>query len=53
MPYNFDIKAAAPLPSGAIPTDEELDRLVARAHAMRSQSFARSFNRIFRRKTSR
>ncbi len=49
MTYNHDIKAVAPLPSGALPTDDEIMALIRRAHQKRSEAFANLVRNIFKR----
>ena len=48
MIYNSEIRAPAPLPSGALPTDTELRRLVARGRRLQAVSVLNSLRRIFR-----
>ena len=50
LPFNRDIQAIAPLPTGALPTDEEIQRMVARARRDRAELFGRSFKRLFGKK---
>lgn len=47
MPYNPDISHKAPLPSGALPTQEELNTLVRRANEARARAVVRGIGRIF------
>ena len=47
MPYNRDIKARAPLPIGALPTDEELDQIINQANKERAYAVARGILRLF------
>ena len=47
LPFNRDIQSLAPLPSGALPTDEEVQRMVARARRDRAEFISRSFRRLF------
>ncbi len=49
MTYNQDIKAVAPLPTGALPTDDEIMAMIGRAHQMRSEAFAKLVRNIFKR----
>ena len=49
MTYNQDIKAFAPLPSGALPTDDEIVALIHRAQQKRSEAFAKLVRNVFKR----
>ncbi|MDP6389870.1 MAG: hypothetical protein QF654_08265 [Alphaproteobacteria bacterium] len=49
MTYNQDIKALAPLPSGALPTDDEIRALIHRAHQKRSEAFVKLVRNVFKR----
>jgi hypothetical protein len=48
MPYNREISHKAPLPSGPLPTQHELDTLVRRANEARARAVVRGIGRIFR-----
>jgi hypothetical protein len=48
MPYNREIAYHAPLPSGALPTREQLDALVRRANEERARAVIRTISRLFR-----
>lgn len=48
MPFNYDIRRVAPLPTGALPTDDELWTLRQRAHAAQAETIRRAFKRIVR-----
>lgn len=50
MPYNREILHNAPLPSGALPTREQLDALVRRANEERARTIVRTIGRLFRSK---
>jgi len=47
MPYNRDISRKAPFPSGALPTQEELNTLVRRANEARARAVVRGIGRLF------
>ena len=49
MTYNNDTQAFAPLPSGALPTDEELRRLAGHSRKMQSEYLMKSLRRVFKR----
>ena len=49
MTYNQDIKAFAPIPSGALPTDDEIAAMIGRAHQKRSEAFAKLVRNVFKR----
>ena len=48
MPYNNDIHALAPFPSGALPTEAELRRLAAEYRNQRIRVFLGSLRRAFK-----
>lgn len=48
MTYYDDIRAYAPLPSGALPTDVELQHLVARTHRNQVNTMPSSPRRVFK-----
>ena len=48
MPYNHNIRPSAPLPTGALPTDDELWALRQRAHEAQAEVIRRAFKRIVR-----
>ena len=50
LPYNRDIQSLAPLPNGALPTDDEIQRMVARARRDRAELISQSFRRLFGKK---
>ena len=50
MPYNREISHNAPLPTGALPTQEELGALVRRANEERARAVVRTIGRLFRSK---
>jgi hypothetical protein len=50
MPYNREISHHAPLPSGALPTRDQLDALVRRANEERARAVIRTISRLFRSK---
>jgi hypothetical protein len=50
MPYNREISHYAPLPTGALPTQEELGALVRRANEERARAVVRTIGRLFRSK---
>ena len=47
MPFNREISHKAPFPSGALPTQEELNVLVRRANEARARAVVRGIGRIF------
>lgn len=47
MPYNRDIHSRAPLPSGALPTDDEITALVGHGRRLQSEAFWRALKRLF------
>lgn len=48
MTYNNDIRAYAPLPSGALPTDLELQHLVTRTRRNQINTVLNSLRRVFK-----
>lgn len=48
MTYNHDIHAQAPLPSGALPTDAEVRRLVTRSRRQQVNTVLNSLRRVFK-----
>jgi hypothetical protein len=50
MPYNREISHFAPLPTGPLPTHEQLDALVRRANEERARAVVRTIGRLFRSK---
>jgi hypothetical protein len=50
MPFNREISHYAPLPSGALPTHEQLDALIRRANGERARAVVRAVGRLFRSK---
>lgn len=50
MPYNRDIGQKAPFPSGALPTNEELNGIIRRANEARSRAMVQRIGRLFRSK---
>lgn len=50
MPYNREISNYAPLPTGPLPTHEQLDALVRRANEERARAVVRTIGRLFRSK---
>lgn len=46
MPFNHNIKRPAPLPTGALPTDDELWALRQRAYAAQSEVIRQALKRI-------
>ena len=46
MPFNHDIRRAAPFPTGALPSDDELWALRQRAHAAQAEALRRTLKRI-------
>lgn len=48
MPYNRDIRRPAPLPTGALPTDDELWALRQRAYAAQGEAIRQAIKRIVR-----
>ena len=48
MAYNHDINAIAPLPSGALPTDSEVRRMVHRSRRQQVDTVLNSFRSVFR-----
>ncbi len=49
MTYNHDIKEVAPLPTGALPTDDEIMALIRRAQQKRSEAFVKLARKVFKR----
>jgi len=49
MPFNHAIKRPAPLPTGALPTTEELWELRQRAYAAQGQAIRQVFKRLIHR----
>lgn len=47
MPYNTEIHAPAPFPSGPLPTEAELRRLAARSRNQHIKTFLKSVRRMF------
>ena len=47
MAYNRDIRSFAPLPSGALPTAEEIDSLTRRARRAQSEGFISGLRKVF------
>ena len=47
MPYNRDIDHSAPLPSGALPTSEELDALISKSRQRQTQMILKALRRLF------
>lgn len=47
MAYNSDIQAPAHLPSGALPTDAEVRRLVRRSRRQQIDTVVNSVRRVF------
>ena len=50
LPFNRDIQGLAPLPNGALPTDDDIQRMVARARRDRAELISQSFRRLFGKK---
>lgn len=50
MPYNREISNFAPLPSGALPTQSQLNALIRRANEERARAMVRTIGRLFRSK---
>lgn len=48
MPYNRDIQNQAPLPSGPLPTDQELGELIKRGRQRQAQAILRLLRHLFR-----
>ena len=48
MAYNNDIHAIAPFPSGALPTDREILRMVRRSRKQQVDSVVNSLRRVFK-----
>ena len=48
MTYNTDIHAFAPIPSGALPTEQELSQLVARGRKRQIDFLMKSMRRVFK-----
>lgn len=48
MAYNREIHGFAPLPSGPLPTQEELNSLVRRASRQQSATLFATLRRVFR-----
>ena len=48
MAYNRDIGHSAPLPNGALPTNEELSSLRNQAWGRDMRAFRRSVSRLFK-----
>ena len=46
MPYNRDIKGLAPLPSGALPTDDEIASAINKANRARAEFLVRGLRRV-------
>lgn len=46
MPYNRDINGVAPLPSGALPTDEEIASVISKASRARAEFLVRGIRRV-------
>jgi hypothetical protein len=49
MTYNQDIKAVAPLPTGALPTDDEIMALIRRSRQKRLEEFVKLVRNVFKR----
>jgi hypothetical protein len=49
MTYNHDIHAQAPLPSGALPTEAEVRRMVTRSRQQQVNTMLNSLRRVFKR----
>lgn len=49
MPYNHDIHNLAPLPSGPLPTEQELNELNRRCRQRQAETVFRFLRRLFRR----
>ena len=47
MAYNREIRQFAPLPTGALPTQEEIDRLVQEARQRQSAGLFSSLRKTF------
>mgnify|MGYP000165097639 CR=1 FL=1 len=47
MPYNREIGQKAPFPTGALPTHEQLDRVIQRANEARARAVVRGIGRLF------
>lgn len=48
MTYNNDIRAFAPLPTGALPTGSELRRIVTRSRRQQVDTVLQSLRRVFK-----
>ena len=46
MPYNRNIKGVAPLPSGALPTDDEIATVISKANRARAEFLVHGLRRI-------
>lgn len=46
MPYNRDIKGVAPLPTGALPTDDQIANVINRANRDRAEFLVRGLRRF-------
>lgn len=46
MPYNRDIKGLAPLPNGALPTDDEIASVISKASRARAEFLVRGIRRV-------
>jgi hypothetical protein len=46
MPYNRDIKSLAPLPSGALPTDDQIASVISKASQARAEFLVRGLRRF-------
>ena len=49
MTYNQDIKTVAPLPTGALPTDDEIMALIRRGRQKQSAAVVELLRKVFRR----
>ena len=49
MTYNQNIKAFAPLPTGALPTDDEIMALIHRGHQKQSEAIVKLVRHVFKR----
>lgn len=47
MPYNRDIKGLAPLPNGALPTDDQIAGVINKANRDRAEFLVHGLRRFF------